>query len=173
LTQRNSSTHPPRGFRAADNIDWVRFRDKAPAFVRDMKGLKGTRGQGVRYEKQLHKHLLNLYGAYYVPSPWFEFGVYEESSRWCQPDGLLFFPYTGQITIIECKLQHTSAAWWQLKWLYQPIVRHLFPAPNWRIALCEVVKWYDPITPFPESHRRVPTVDTAHNGEFSVHIWRP
>lgn len=171
MTKRNYSIQPPRGFRAADNIEWVKHSQVTPSFV-TQKRLKGSRGQGLRYEKQLHKHLSELSGCFYVPGPWFQFSTYDHGVRWCQPDGLLFFPYTGQITIVECKLQHTSDAWWQLKWLYQPVLRQLFPPSLWKFALLEIVKWYDPQTPFPESHRRVPSIFSAHPGEFSVHIWR-
>lgn len=171
MTQKNSSIQPPRGFRAADNIEWVRHSKIIPSFVRQ-KRLKGNKGQGLRYEKQVHEHLQNLCGSFYIPGPWFQFSTYDHGVRWAQPDGLLFHPYTGLITIVECKLQHTSDAWWQLKWLYQPLIRHLFPAPYWRVALVEVVKWYDPMTQFPEVHRKVPTVLTVQPGEFSVHIWR-
>lgn len=169
---RKHNTLPPRGFRSADSVDWARFSSTAPPFIRNTR-VKGSRGEGIRYEKKVHEHFLNLYGSFYVPSPWIEFGEGDSRPRWCQPDALLFRPYTGQITLIECKLQHTSDAWWQTKWLYLPVLRKMFPSTLWKFACCEVVKWFDPATHFPERIQMQPSPADAHPGEFSVHIWKP
>lgn len=118
--------------------------------------------------------LEEAYLDFYVPSPWFifkEVGI--DRPRWCQPDGLLILPYTGQVTIVECKLQHTVDAWWQLKWLYMPVIVKAFPHDLWNYGLCEVVKWYDPATTFPEKVKMRPTLESVRPNEFGVHILKP
>jgi hypothetical protein len=91
--------------------------------------------------------------------------------RWCQTDGLLFDVDRGLITLVECKYQHTSDAWWQLKMLYLPVLRTIFP--GWEFATVEVVKWYDPATKIPEPVFLLPDVGAAQPGKFNVHIWNP
>lgn len=92
--------------------------------------------------------------------------------RWCQTDGLLIQPQGGLITIVEIKYQHTPDAWFQLRELYEPVVRRAF-GPAWEVALLEVVKWYDPSTFFPERH--LMCADPLHPpiGSIGVHIWAP
>lgn len=131
----------------------------------------GRRLQGVRYERAAHEHLENLYGDWYLASPWLRF-LSDGRWRWCQPDALLFKPLEGKITIIECKYQHTSDAWWQVRHLYQPVLEHIFPAKLWTYEACEVVKWYDPAVPFPERTVMANEVDMAHSA-FKIHIWKP
>ena len=109
----------------------------------------------------------------YVASPWFLFKeAGRETPRWCQPDGLLFLPYSGQIIIVECKLKHTSDAWWQLKMLYLPVIAKAFPEHLWKYGLCEVVRWYDPDVFFPEAIRLIPDVAKVGPKDFGVHICR-
>lgn len=164
---------PPRGFRPAGVVEWVKYSPDPPPFIRN-KRRYGRRAEGLRYEAKAHQHFEGLYGDYYIPSPWFifkEVGV--DKPRWCQPDALLLYPQEGKITLIECKLQHTSDAWWQLKWLYLPVIVKAFPHDLWDFSMCEVVKWYDPAVSFPEKVKLRPNVDETRPGEFGVHIWKP
>ena len=164
---------PPRNFKPAGVVEEVIHSPYPPPFIRD-KRRRGRRGQGIRYEKKGHEYFQDLYGSSYVPSPWFKFReLGEPEMRWCQPDGLLFQPYHGRITIVEFKLQHTSDAWWQLKWLYLPVVARAFPGDLWNFALCEVTKWFDPATLFPERPRLREDVTLVEPGEVGVHIWKP
>jgi hypothetical protein len=164
---------PPRHFKPAGVVETVQHSQTPPPFIRETKR-KGRRGQGIRYEKKGQEHLSELYGDFYVPSPWFyfyELGV--NKPRWCQPDGLLFQPYLGRITIVEFKLQHTADAWWQLRWLYLPVVSKAFSGDLWDFSLCEVTKWYDPATLFPEKPRLREEITMTEPGEIGVHIWKP
>lgn len=164
---------PPKGFKAAGVVDWVRFSATPPPFIVETKKARGRRAQGINYEKKVHGYLAELYGDFYVANPWFMFQECgRERVRWCQPDGLLFLPTSGLIIIVECKLQHTSDAWWQLKWLYLPVIAKAFPGTLWKIALCEVTKWYDPAVAFPEAVRLRELVSEATPYDFGVHIWR-
>jgi hypothetical protein len=128
----------------------------------------------LKYEDKIQRNLADEFGDVYAWSPWFQFReIGSENPRWCQPDGLLFQPLHGLITIVEIKYQHTSAAWWQMKMLYHPVVARLFPANLWRFNFCEVVRWHDPVVKFPEPYRMVPSLAILRPGEVGVHILNP
>lgn len=154
-------------------MEWVRYSPTPPPFI-NTKKRTGRRAQGIAYERKWHKYALELYAGCYVPSPWFYFKeVGVDKPRWCQPDGLLFDIRNGRLTIVECKLQHTSDAWWQLRWLYLPVVSKAFEADIWEYGVVEVTKWYDPATCFPEKVKMRPAVEEVQPNEFGVHIWKP
>jgi hypothetical protein len=108
------------------------------------------------------------FGPAYQPSPWIQYrdgtGQY-----WCQPDGILHLP--DCLVLVEFKYQHTSDAWQQLRLLYEPVVRRLFPARQ--IAVLEVVKWYDCAVVLPEPVRLISDPQEHTGKEFGVHIWKP
>lgn len=158
----------PQGFKPAGRVLSAGFCQ--PPHLRKRR-YTGRRLEGVRYEKKAHGYLEEFYGERYLASPWIRFfagGVW----RWCQPDGLLLDLERGRITIVEMKYQHTSDAWWQVRWLYQPVLAAMFPPELWQFDACEVVKWYDPATLFPEKVVLAQEVGLAHTA-FKVHIWRP
>lgn len=158
----------PASFRPAGRVLAASFA--LPPALRKRR-YTGRRLQGVRYEKLVQEYLHGLYGDCYIPNPWLKFFT-GGAWRWCQPDGILFDFKRGILTIVEVKYQHTSDAWWQVRQLYQPVLEHLFPTRLWQYQFCEIVKWYDPATLFPE-----PTVLAAEPGmrhsAFKVHIWHP
>lgn len=165
---------PPRRFKPAGVVMWGAYSPTPPPFISNKRKYKGRRADGIRYEAKVHKTFEAQFGAHYVASPWFRFqelGV--DKVRWCQPDALLFDFEKGQITLIECKLQHTADAWWQLRWLYLPVLAKVFPGNLWKISLIEVVKWYDPAVAFPEEVRLRASVQESKTGEFGVHILKP
>jgi hypothetical protein len=114
--------------------------------------------------------LLNCYGGLYRANPWIQFYA-DGMRRWCQPDGILVEEGLQRLHIVECKYQHTTDAWWQVRHLYAPVLRAIFPAP-WEFQVVEVVKWYDPALAFPE---RVVLASEIHMDSpfFKVHIWNP
>lgn len=164
---------PPRRFRPAGVVDWVVFSPEPPPFISNKKKY-GRRAEGLRYEAKVHRHFEERFGARYVASPWFRFkelGV--DKVRWCQPDALLIDMDAGQITIVECKLQHTADAWWQLRWLYLPVIAKAFPGTIWSYGLIEVVKWFDCATPFPEKIQMCADIEKVQPNTFNVHICKP
>ena len=178
LEARCGSCPPPNKFNPVVGVadaQLVRYR---PPFITRTRRT-GRRAQGVKYEQRAHDHHVELLEPYYVPNQWFRFrespapGTVPGRWRWCEVDALLVRPSTGRITIIEYKYQHTSDAWWQLRRLYEPVVRKLFCPPFWSIALCEVVKWYDPAVKFPEPLRMVRDIRDAVPGSIGLHIWKP
>lgn len=163
---------PPQNFKPAGNVEFARMIAESPPFTRKTK-YTGKRAAGIIYERKAQKHLEFLYPETYVPGPWIYFR--EEGSskhRWCQPDGLVIDVVTGVVTCVEIKYNHTSDAWFQVKKLYQPVLRHIFPTPLWKHQCCEVVKWYDPAVRFPEP-TQLTTDITRDTSKFKVNIWRP
>jgi len=106
-----------------------------------------------------------------ILGPWFIFQANgHPERRWCQPDAMIVNIRTGLITLVEIKLRHTSLAWWQLRHLYTPVIRTLFPAPNWEIAMVEIVRWFDPNIAFPERFKMLPDLTKVTSQGFHVHI---
>lgn len=137
------------------------------------KAQKGAKGNGIRYERKVNAYFSDLYGDCYVPGIWFRFTeTTSVKARWCQPDGLLFDFYNHRIIIIEIKLKHTTDAWWQLRYLYQPVIRKVF-GDSWRLDVCEVVRWYDGLQSFPEKVQMCNSILATDTGAFGVHICRP
>lgn len=124
---------------------------------------------GLRYERKVHERLYETFELDYVASQWFTFHD-GESVRHCQPDGILLFPESKILLICEVKYSHTPEAFWQLEHLYVPVLRAFIGASPWRIATCEIVKWYDPTTRFPVRHVLRENLSDVKVGEFAVHI---
>lgn len=158
----------PEGFRPAGRVLSAQF--STPPYLRK-KRYTGRRLAGIQYEKKVHEHLEVLYGDKYIRSPWIKFFA-EGKWRWCQPDALVLDILRGRIVIVEVKYQHTSDAWWQVRQLYEPVLRAIFPDLLWTFDACEVVKWYDPATAFPEKVVLAQEPAMKHPA-FKVHIYRP
>ncbi len=163
---------PPSKFKPARSPVSPRFCD-APSFATGeaRSAGRGKRAEGIRYERKVQSHLLDLYGEFYVPGPWLQF--YDPDQRICQPDGLLFDFENGVITLVEIKLRHCTDAYWQLRKLYQPVLRCMFPASIWDIRCIEVVRWYDPCVVWPERHIMRENVCDSVRGVIGVHIYNP
>lgn len=163
---------PARGFAEAGTVAYARLSLTPPPFIRQRK-YTGRRAEGVRYEKKVQKHLLEHFPDAYVGSPWLHFlpeGA--DKWRWCQPDGLLVDFEHGILTVLEVKYSHTSDAWWQVRKLYTPVLQKIFPPSLWKYEACEIVKWYDPATRFPEAVELASELDRPSR-KFKVHILRP
>ncbi len=168
-------TTAPRGFKLAGSVEWAKISDETPQF-RKSRRKTARQLQGIRYERLAQQHLLELYPEFYIPSPWLRFLSSGSGIRYCQPDGLLVDVEHGTVTIVEIKYQHTSDAWWQLRKLYEPVLRTLFPTHLWEIRVLEVVKWYDKAVSYPEPTVLLKTPDLAKEtqlGYTGVHIWKP
>lgn len=91
---------------------------------------RGSRAQGLRYERALAKALLER-GA--RPGQWFK---YEDRNGigHCQTDIIL--PLPGAIIIIECKLGNYAKGEAQLRELYLPVARAAFNKPVYGLVAC-------------------------------------
>lgn len=161
----------PKNFQPVTELLWAKPCEQ-PAFI-SRRRYSGRRAQGVRYEQLGHENFAERFGDYYLPGQWFHFQELGRAPRWCQCDALLFDFNAGRITILEFKYQHTQDAWWQLRKLYQPVISFLFPETLWKVGICEVVKWFDPATVFPEEVRMTKDIAFTDSKAFGVHIWKP
>src|SRR3990172_1882817 len=156
------------------DVSWAAFAARAPAFT--LRRRKATAAQlaGLRFEKEALAFLSHSFPGTFVPRPWFRYmAAGENELRWCQPDGLLFQPRTGIITIVEVKIRHTGEAWQKLSGLYASVVGSLFPAHLWQIALCEFTRMFDCAVACSAQPRLYDSVHQVRPGEFGVVTWKP
>lgn len=123
---------------------------------------------GLSYERKVHATLKSTYPRSYGGGQWIKFLCPGSAMRWAQPDGLLLDWKKSQITIVEIKLSHDIRAWWGLRELYEPLVKFLF-GDSWRVAVCEVCRFFDPATPWPEPLRFTRDPMDLRPGEFGIH----
>lgn len=164
---------PPRNFRPAGGVRQAICSATPPPFISREPRYTGRRALGKAYESRVHEYLADRFADQYIPAQWLKFLDAHGVVRWCQPDGLIVDPVLGGICIVEVKYQHTSDAWWQLRELYLPVVSAAFGPRDWVYTTCEVVKWYDPATAFPERVTMVKSPLMTKPREFGLHIWKP
>lgn len=129
---------------------------------------------GVRYERQVQS-LLSLFvlgrDLELWVGPWLEFKD-NSGLRWCQPDAVILDHKERLGIIYEIKYQHTEQAWWQLKWLYLPVLRLL--CQGYSFGLMELVHWHDPQIHFPEPYDLTSGIDRVPSANrVAVHILNP
>lgn len=139
---------------------------------RGQRGNTAAKQAGVRYERKAQEHLREVFGKQYYDTPLIHFRD-DSGARTCAPDGLLFkYP---RVLIVECKFQHMPEAWWQLRRLYEPVLRGMYGIKE--VILLEVCRSYDPQTPFPEQpalvYNAAQWYGAAKNGDLGVYRWRP
>ena len=139
---------------------------------RGQRGNTAAKQAGVLYERKAQDHLRDVFGPGYYDTPIVHFHD-DSGARTCMPDGVFF---QGERTlVVECKSQHMPEAWWQLRRLYEPVLRKL--AGTGSLVLLEVVRSYDPHTPFPEQPALVYNAkEWFHNAEdksLGVYRWKP
>lgn len=172
----NLSFPPPRNFRSAENVQWAELRKRGP-WQTEAQPMGRTPAQrnGQRYERKVHQALSAQFSPergtlLYAPSMWIAYSVTNEGKlHWAQPDGLLIDLSRGLIIVLEIKIRHTTDAWWQLRKLYEPLIRKIFGSA-WRYAVCEVVRWYDPVVRWPEQLVFAADPASLMANNFGMHI---
>lgn len=171
----NNIAHTPR--KVVGIINWAQYAPEAPLFKKGKKPTKVQR-DGLLYEEKVHKYIEEEVkkkedkDLHYLKSPWIvyrEAGAPFNSLLYCQPDTVLVHLERKLITIVEIKLQHTEQAWWQIRKLYEPILRHIYPGFN--IHALEVVKWMDGTVAFPESIVYSKDLFSTQDKHFCVHMF--
>lgn len=163
-------SEPPSRYPRRVSPLWVKSLKHRPPFIpQNPKGNGARQKLGLRYERKVHQRLSDRFGIGYIPSPWFAYGLSSGEVKYCQPDGILLFDQRWICLCIEVKYTHTSDAYWQLENCYVPVLS-AFVGRGWKIATCEVVKWYDPSIQFPRKLVLKEDLMDVRPGEFAVHI---
>lgn len=140
---------PPRGFRSAEGVRRAWPTGEGPygrtpsTFV--PKNASAAQKAGLRYEKRV-RSLLEARIPGLRPGQWFRYEHPSGGVFYCQPDAVLV--HEDRAVVFEIKYTFTSDAWWQLRRLYEPVVRAAYYARE--VGLCIVCRNRDPHTPFPE-----------------------
>lgn len=176
---------PPKKFIPAGFVVWAQFYPGQPQFTNTSKP-RGSRADGIRYEQKAQAYLRKGFeadpfgrfrnddGWELLPSPWlvFKAGSRDARDRFCQPDALLVNQELKHCAIVEIKLQHTPHAWWQVRQLYEPVLRRVYT--NYAFSAMEIVKWLDPSIAFPETFYYAQNpLDRNSEHKFGVHIFDP
>lgn len=160
----------PKNFRPAGRILLAQFAPTVPEMLLRQPRYQGARADGVRYERKAKVKHETLYGERFVDGPWLSFlSSGDGPLRFCQPDALVFDLERLLITVLEYKLSHTDHAWWQLNFLYIPVVQFMFP--NCQVRGVEVCKWFDPGVATSAPISRLREVEDWHS--FSAKQSRP
>ena len=155
-----------------------------PCLARRSKGIGGdsqvsapTAAQqaGLRYEAQAREHLEAL-----VPS--WDFGIWwtyvdqrTGRDRLCQVDAFRVDFFQKLVNVVEIKKRHTSDSWWQLRKLYEPVLRSVYPAP-YQFNVVEMCESFDPDIRLSEPIFFVDDLvkwTAAPAPGFGVYRWRP
>ncbi len=166
---------PPPWFKAAEGVR-AAWPVGGPFGAHPTPSRGGTAAMklGRRYESKALKHIAGEVGECFKPSVWFRFSG-EGGVRFCQLDGLVHEPW-GTI-IFEIKLRFTSDAWWQLRKLYEPVIRQAYALPEGFVRHIIVCKSFDPVSPFPETFQLLPRLSRAslpaEKSPVCVYQWRP
>jgi len=172
LKQNIQCCPPPSRLRLAGNVTDASLspRDAFPPAT--TRGIKGAKAAGIRYERKAQSHLCAKYPLTYVQGPWLTYRTLgHPRPYYCQPDGLFVDFERGVVTIVEIKIKHTATAWWQLRRLYEPVLRNLLGPDLWEFSFLEIVRWYDPHVAFPQEHSLMRDPSRLNPGAFGVHIW--
>lgn len=144
---------PPEEFVPASTVYLAEFAPHEPSQVnsaaRRSSGSppRAALRTGVRYEQKVHLFVADEWKSLgsYRPGSWIRF-VDDSGRRFCQPDGLLIRDH--EVVLVEVKIAHTQRAWWQLRKLYAPVVKKLFPHRD--VIVLEICKTCDTRMSFPE-----------------------
>lgn len=112
-------------------------------------------------------------GFHILFNPWVVYrrlGDHRSILQFCQPDCII--ETTDKIILIEIKLAHVGDSWKQLRQLYEPVLRAIYPA-NKEFAFLEIVKWFDPYIPYPETFYYCESIMDAVVDRIGMHIFKP
>lgn len=162
---------PPSSFRPIHG-QIRRARLAMPARYSRVRGTTAVREAGLRYEAQVQAMLQEELGEPYSPSPTIFF-LDDSGARRFIPDGLYFDPGGIWCAIVEVKAQHTPNMWHQTQ-QYERVLRCVPECDTLVIKHLEVVKSFDPATPFPIKVHCVDSVKKwlAEPPAFGVMRWR-
>lgn len=95
---------------------------------------RGAKALGVRYERQLAKHL----GPKALHGPWFECQT-PSGHRYCQPDFVVDLGGEAGLLVLEAKLTWVAEGHVKLRDLYVPVVEQAIGRPAIGLVVCKNV----------------------------------
>lgn len=158
---------PPSRFRAAGHVEWARPSDVGP-FTPTLRGRSPAQKAGIRYERRVLANLESAFPGFGTVQPWIRFGSAGGDQRWCQPDFLALEP--GRTVLVEIKARLVSDAWYQLRQLYEPVVRVAYKVDV--ITPVIICRSFDPWTPFPERYTHIFDLREARPSVINVLRWK-
>src|SRR5690348_4326837 len=124
---------PSYRFRAAvGRVEFAEWCD-GPAALARRKGRTQAQKRGLAFERRALQFLSASLGEF-KSGPWIRWHTRDDEFL-CQPDGLCEIS-DYKVFVFECKSRHCIEAYWQLRHLYVPVVRRLYP--NREIIAVEV-----------------------------------
>jgi len=120
-------------------LQWAKALDERPSFIPSPR-LTGVKRAGVLYEKRVAEYMKAIYGEDNVlHGQWYNYKD-RRGEGYCQSD-IVILPHgdNKEIIIMECKLKSRKIAQIQLRYLYRPIIQHLYP--NNPIIMVQVCKF--------------------------------
>jgi hypothetical protein len=164
LTGAVVAVPPPPGFRPALAVERAAYGNRFPF---PNGGHSGSQKAGLRYEKAAAKYLKETFANTLIGrAVHFRDAL---GSRVCVPDAIIHCPQF--VIVVEIKLQHMPEAWWQLRKLYEPVLKHIYGS---RVVACvEMVKHYDSGMPFPEAVNVIDDLHDVNPDKFGVFRWTP
>lgn len=134
------------------------------------RGKTAAQNAGLRYEAKVLSRLWSEFGGFLSQVP-FRF-TSDFVSEKCILDGIIFRPEMRELVLVEVKSRHTADAWFQLRYLYHPVVSVVFP--GWGIRLLEICKSYEPGVKLPEPYVLHKSVEEflEKGAAFGVVCWR-
>lgn len=158
---------PPRRFRSAEGVLRAWPSGAGPfSSTPSLRGKSAAQKAGIRYERKIISELISEYPDGLRPGQWFRF---EDASglRWCQVDALRVEPQRA--IVFEVKSRFSSDAWWQLRKLYEPVVRLAFKVPVVPVVIC---RNFDPWAQFPEAYSVIHKLSSIQPDVLNVLPWR-
>lgn len=120
---------------------------------------KGSKGKGVAYERKFHEFIK---GKFAKPNlgQWLRF--FDASGEgFAQPDVFILRPL--DVLLFECKLSQKASAWDQMRFLYVPLLEHLFQLPITCVQVCKNLRCDDGTI----------VLDFQEISDGKTFLWRP
>lgn len=132
----------PPGFRGVKGTPDLISLMPSPA----TKGNTLSKKRGITFERQVRKELSARFDSEFRGATRFHFSD-ESGGRICELDAALVRP--TDVVVCEMKLTHTSAAWFQLRKLYEPVAAAWWKRP---VRCLEIAKHVSLGPQFPEAY---------------------
>lgn len=114
--------------RKVRKLQSAKLLDERPPWFEDGK-LEGAAEAGIKYECAVAKWLKGKYGKRVIHGPWFS-GEDANGKFYCSPDIIILPRGKAPLVLAEVKLTTTKVAEEELKKLYLPVVKWVWPSAD-------------------------------------------